>query len=192
MSERPHAIPNEWLVAYHDGELDDTRRTQLEAHLLTCASCQQELTALQSLTGVLAVDRLPASALTDQAARLAWSRLEPQLPDRAPVTLSPVRWLPGIGLLLASGLVQFGAATSVVVMLAASLLPWAARPLAWLGRVAASSVMGWLAWLLPDQWSGLGLATFFVVMSAWLAALYLVWLGYAWRYRRQAAVSLVT
>jgi hypothetical protein len=53
-------------------------------------------------------------------------------------------------------------------------------------------VMGWLAWLLPDQWSGLGMATFFVVMSAWLAVLYLVWLGYAWRYRRQAAVRPIT
>jgi len=186
MSNYPHAIPNEWLVAYHDGELDDTRRAQLEAHLSTCALCQRELTALQSLRGVLDVDRLPGGALASQAA--FWRKLEPRLPDRAPVTLSPVRWLPGISLLLASGLVQFGAAASIVVMLAASRLSWAADPLAWLDRTVASFVIGWPTWFLPDQWMGVGLAACVVVVNAWLAVLYLVWLGYAWRYRWQTAV----
>jgi len=189
MSERPHAIPNEWLTAYYDGELDETRREKLEAHLLTCVSCRQELAVLKSMSNALAVDRFPDDALVGRAE--FWRKLESQLPDRVAVERSPLRWLPGIGLLLINGLVQFGAAVSAVVMLVAGLLPWEAQPLTWLSRAAASSVMGWLTWLLPDQWSGLGLAAFFVVISAWLAVLYLAWLGYVWRYRWHPAVRVV-
>jgi anti-sigma factor RsiW len=189
MSEHPHAIPNEWLAAYYDGELDEIRREKVESHLLTCVSCQQELAALKSLSNALAVDRLSDDARVSRAE--FWRKLESQLPDRAPVVQSPLRWLPGIGLLLINGLVQFGAAASVVVMFVAGLLPWKAQPLTWLSRAAASSVMGWLVWLLPDQWSGLGLAAFFVVISAWLMVLYLAWLGYVWRYRWHPAVRVV-
>ena len=187
MSEHSHPFSG-WLAAYYDGELADARRAELEAHLPTCASCRQELAALQSLSSLLAVDRLPDDVLTSQAARLALRMLESQLPDRASVTLSPVRWLPGIGLLLANGLVQFVGVASLVVMLIASQLPGAGRSVAWLDRVAAGRVIGWLTWLLPGQWSSLGLAMFFVVISAWLAVLYLAWLGYAWRSRWQPAM----
>jgi anti-sigma factor RsiW len=189
MSEHPHAIPNEWLAAYYDGELDETRREKVEAHLPTCASCRQELATLKSCSDALAVDRLPDDTLTSRAE--FWRKLESQLPDRAAVEQSPLRWLPGIGLLLINGLVQFGAAVSTVVMLIAGLLPGETQPLTWLSRAAASSVMGWLTWLLPDQWNGLGLAAFFVVISAWLTVLYLAWLGYMWRYRWHSAVRMV-
>jgi len=189
MSEHPHAIPNEWLTAYYDGELDETRREKFEAHLLTCAACQQELAMLRSLSDVLAVDPLPENVLTSRAE--FWRKLESQLPDRSPVEQSLFRWLPGVGLLLINGLVQLGAAVSAVVMLIASLLPSETQPLTWLSRAAASSVMGWRTWLLPDQWIGLGLAAFFVVISACLAVLYLAWLGYMWRYRWHPAVSVV-
>jgi anti-sigma factor RsiW len=189
MSEHPHTIPNEWLAAYHDGELDETRREKVEAHLPTCASCRQELATLKSCSDALAVDRLPDDALVSRAE--FWCKLESRLPDRVSVEQSPFRWLPGIGLLLINGLVQLGAAVSAVVMIIVSLLPSETQPLTWLSRAAASLVMGWLTWLLPDQWSGLGLAAFFVVISACLAVLYLAWLGYIWRYRWHPAVRVV-
>ena len=189
MSEHPHAIHNEWLTAYFDGELDEARREKVEAHLLACASCQQELAMLRSLSDVLAVDPLPENVLTSRAE--FWRKLESQLPDRSPVEQSLFRWLPGVGLLLINGLVQLGAAVSAVVMIIASLLSPESQPLTWLSRAAASSVMGWRTWLLPDQWIGLGLAAFFVVISACLAVLYLAWLGYMWRYRWPSAVRVV-
>jgi anti-sigma factor RsiW len=190
MSGYLHEIPPEWLAAYRDGELDGARRGVVEAHLPGCASCRQELAALQSLSDALAVDRLPDSVVTRHAA--LWRRLEPQLPDRAPATLSPVGWLPGISLLLVGGLVQFTAAVVAVVMLIDGRAPWAADSLAWLGRVAAGALVGWLAWLLPERWVGLGLTGGLVILSAWLAALYLAWLCYAWRYRWRPAVRLVS
>jgi anti-sigma factor RsiW len=190
MSGYPHTIPHEWLAAYHDGELDAARRAELETHLLDCALCRQELAVLQSLSDALAVDRLPDGALTGHVA--LWSKLEPQLPDRAPATLSPVGWLPGISLLLVGGLVQFAAVAVAVVMLIDGRAPWAADSIAWLGSVAASALFGWLAWLLPERWVGLGLAGALVILTAWLAALYLAWLCYAWRYRPDSAMRLVS
>ena len=190
MSGYPHEIPPEWLAAYHDGELDSARCAQLLTHLPGCASCRQELAALQSLSDALAVDRLPDSVVSGHAA--LWSKLEPQLPDRAPMTLSPVGWLPGISLLLVGGLVQFVAVAVAVVTLIDGRAPWAADSIAWFGRVAASALFGWLAWLLPERWVGLGLAGGLVILSAWLAALYLAWLCYAWRYRWRPAVRLVS
>jgi anti-sigma factor RsiW len=186
----PHTIPLEWLAAYHDGELDSARRGAVEAHLPGCASCRQELAALLSLSDVLAVDRLPDDAVTSHAA--LWSKLEPQLPDRSPATLSPVGWLPGISLLLVGGVVQFVAVAVAIVTLVDGRASWAAEPLAWLGRVAAGALVGWLAWLLPEQWAGLGLAGALVIVTGWLAALYLAWLCYAWRYRWQPAMRLVS
>ena len=191
MSGYLHEIPHEWLAAFHDGELDSARCAQLLTHLPGCALCRQELAALQSLSDVLAVDRLPDSALTGQAAR--WRKLEPQLPDRgASMTLSPVGWLPGISLLLVGGLVQFVAVAVAVVTLIDGRAPWAADSIAWLGRVSASALVGWLAWLLPERWVGLGLAGGLVILSAWLAALYLAWLCYASRYRWRPAARLVS
>lgn len=186
-----HTIPHEWLAAYHDGELDGARRAELEAHLPDCARCTQELAALRSLSGALAVDRLPDGALTSHAA--LWRKLEPQLPDRrTSMTLSPVGWLPGISLLLAGGVVQFVAVVVAVVALVDGRAPWAADSLAWLGSVAAGALFGWLAWLLPERWAGLGLAGGLVILTGWLAALYLAWLCYAWRYRWQPAARLVS
>jgi hypothetical protein len=188
MSERPHAIPKEWLAAYHDGELDETRRQQLEAHLPTCASCRQELAALESLSNVLAVDQLADGALTSLPA--FWRRLEPQLPDRAPATLSLVRWLPGIGLLMANVLVQFIAIAGVAVMLVAGQLSWMGQLVAWVDDALFDWLLGWLTWLVPAQWSGWGLSLFLVVLSAWLAVLYLAWLGYVWLDHRRPVVRL--
>jgi hypothetical protein len=42
--------------------------------------------------------------------------------------------------------------------------------------------LGWLAWVLPAAWSGVGMFALFVIVSAGLAVLYLAWLGYELRY----------
>ena len=178
MSEHSHVIPNEWLALYYDGELDSRRREQVEAHLPACVLCQQELAALQALSTALAIDRLPENALTTQSARLAWRELEPRLPGRGTSTSSLLRWLPGIGLLMANVFVQFIAAVSLGVMLAAGQLGWIAWPIQWLDRALSGWLFGWITWLLPIQEGGWGLSLFLIIVSAWLAVLYLAWLVY--------------
>ena len=42
-----------WLSAYLDGELDDRRRSEMDAHLAICSDCREELAALQRTSAVL-------------------------------------------------------------------------------------------------------------------------------------------
>lgn len=185
MTEYPHAIPNEWLALYYDGELDAMRRDQVEAHLAVCVACQEELAALKGLSDLLAADRLGSDVLASQSIRSAWNEVESQLPDRTAAAPSLLRWLPGLGLLIANVLVQFIAMVSVVVMLAAGQLGWIAQLVDGLDRALSDWLLGWIAWLLPIPLSGWGLSLFLVILSAWLAVLYLAWLGYIWMERRQ-------
>lgn len=186
MSEHSHAIPNEWLALYYDGELDAKRREQVEAHLPVCVLCQQELATLKALSDVLAVDRFAENALASQSAR---SELEPRLTERGTATSSLLRWLPGIGLLVANVSVQFIAVVSVVVMLAAGQLGWIAQPIEWLDRALSGWLLGWITWLLPIQGDGWGLSLFLIILSAWLAVLYLAWLVYMWLDRQSQAMQ---
>ncbi len=189
MTERSNAIPSEWLELYYDGELDSRRREQVEAHLMVCLSCQQELAALRELSSLLAADQLGQDVPTSQSVRAAWSKLEPRLPERTAAGPSLLRWLPGLGLVIATVLVQFIAVVSVVIMLAASQLGWIAPWVDWLDAALSDWLLGWIVWLLPVSWSGWGLSLFLVILSAWLAVLYLAWLGSVWIERRQPAIQ---
>ena len=190
MNEYSHAISNEWLALYYDGELDAKRREQVEAHLPACTACQRELAALKALSGALAVDRLAANALVSRSARFAWRELEARLPERAVAASPLLKWLPGMGLLMANVMVQFIAVVGVAVMLVGSQLSWIAQPVAWVNDVLFDWLLGWLTWLLPAQWSGWGLSLFLVILTAWLAVLYLAWLGYMWLDRQRPATSM--
>jgi predicted anti-sigma-YlaC factor YlaD len=44
---------NEWLSAYHDGELHGNRLHHVEAHLAECGLCRTELESLEGLSSVL-------------------------------------------------------------------------------------------------------------------------------------------
>ncbi|HSK67004.1 MAG TPA: zf-HC2 domain-containing protein [Anaerolineales bacterium] len=44
---------NEWLNAYMDGELRDSRLKQVEAHLAVCPDCRAELESLAGLSSLL-------------------------------------------------------------------------------------------------------------------------------------------
>ena len=183
MSEPQHMIPNEWLGLYYDGELDATRRQQVEAHLPSCADCQRALAALQALSRVLAVDRLSAP----ENVRLTWAELESRLPERAKTEPSLLQWLLGIVLLIANVMLQFIAVASVVVMFMAGQLGGIALALAWLNRALSDWLLGGIAWLLPAQWNHWGVSLLLVIMSAWLAVLYLAWLGSVWLKRPSLA-----
>jgi anti-sigma factor RsiW len=190
MSEHPHAISNEWLALYYDGELDAKRREQVEAHLPTCTACQRELAALKALSGALAGDQMAADTLRSRSARSAWRELEPRLPERAVVASPLLKWLPGMGLLMANVVVQFIAVVGSAVMLVGGQFSWFAQPVAWVNDVLFDWLLGWLTWLLPARWSGWGLSLFLVILTAWLAVLYLAWLGYMWLDRQRPAMSM--
>jgi hypothetical protein len=191
MSEHPHAISNEWLALYYDGELDAKRREQVEAHLPTCTVCQRELAALKALSGALAGDQMAADALMSQSARSVWRELEPRLPERAVVASPLLQWLPGVGLLMANVMVQFIAVVGVAVMLVGGQISWIAQPVAWVNNALFDWLLGWLTWLLPAQWSGWGVSLGLVILSAWLAVLYLVWMGWMWLERRRPVMQSI-
>ncbi len=188
MSEHLRHIPGEWLGMYRDGELDEARREQVRAHVRTCAMCRQELAQLQRLSAELAADRPQMASLPAPAA--FWDSVQARLPERAAPGFSPARWLPGLGLLLVHGLLQLAAVASLVLAFAAGQLGWLAGVSDWLDRAALDWLVGWPAWLLPDQWTVLGWSLFLFVASASLVILYLAWLAYEWRYHRHAAVSV--
>jgi anti-sigma factor RsiW len=180
MNAESHEIPNEWLALYYDGELDAVRREQVQAHLPGCEPCRQELAALEALSRALAVDRIDEAALGSRSALAAWRELEPRLPERTAPAPAILRWLPGLGLLMGSVLVQFVGVASWVVALAAGQFGWVAPSTDWLNDALSGWALGWFAWLVPAQWSGWGLSLLLVVVSAWLAVLYLGWLAFVW------------
>jgi anti-sigma factor RsiW len=194
-----HPIPAEWLTAYYDGELDAARRGQVQAHLPECAECRRELEDMNALGQALARDGLPQEAFTGPAA--FWRGVQRQLPNRQPAqpALARVstqrvllRWSPGIGLLLLNGLVQVAAVAGTVLLLMTWQLSTPPAWAAWIYRLAASATLGWLAWLLPANWGGLGLFLFWVTVSGALALLYMAWLGYELRYGALTTVAGAT
>lgn len=181
-----HDSPGKWAAAYYDGELDEAGRQEFELHLAGCPGCQRELEALQALGSVLAGTPSIEGDLAPWAA--FWSELEPRLPERVPEP-SLSDWLAGLSLLLLNNLLQVGAAASLLMLLLAGQASWLDQAVTRLSRMASKLVFGWLAWLLPAEWSGLGLIVFFMYLSVFLAVLYLAWLGAIGRSRAQSALS---
>jgi anti-sigma factor RsiW len=198
MSPFTHPIPAEWLTAYYDGELEGAQQDQMEAHLRQCAECRHELEQWNALSQTLASDQSSQVALTGQSA--FWRRVQSQLPERRPARPAPaplrarsvlLRWSPGIGLLLLNAGVQVAAVAGTALMLVPARLwivpDWAS----WGYGLAANAGLGWLAWLVPGSWSGLGLIVSLLTLSGGLAVLYLAWLGYELRYGASAQSARV-
>jgi hypothetical protein len=93
-----------------------------------------------------------------------------------------LRWAPGLGLLLLNGLLQVAAAAVTAALLLAAPLGALPAWAAWLYRLTTGATLGWLGWVMPAGWGGLGLFLFWLTVSAALAVLYLGWLGYEFRY----------
>ena len=62
------------LVAYLDGELEDSIRSQVEAHLENCADCRAEHDALAAT--LKSVDSLPATRPSSNLAEQFWTRFQ--------------------------------------------------------------------------------------------------------------------
>jgi predicted anti-sigma-YlaC factor YlaD len=187
----------QWLEAYHDGELSDHRRGEVEAHLAACPHCQAALDELRSLSALLAedvaVEFVPAETF---AANLALS-----LPVQPQRRLSAAWWLMPLALLAAWLFLVITLWLSAALQLASS----AALPAVELG--SKSLQMGWFAlttrlfgaMLGEPGWqmlaalneinlfvAGLGRA---ILPQILLATAYLGWLA-AWWLRRKPQVVI--
>jgi predicted anti-sigma-YlaC factor YlaD len=71
----------DWLPAYHDGELHWSRQKRVEDHLKGCAACRQDLDQLRKLSALL--QAAPGPARQTSAGRFA-SQVELRLVEPAP------------------------------------------------------------------------------------------------------------
>jgi anti-sigma factor RsiW len=62
------------LVAYLDGELPDATRSQVEAHLESCAACRAERDALAAT--LKSLESLPATQPSSNLAEQFWTRFQ--------------------------------------------------------------------------------------------------------------------
>jgi anti-sigma factor RsiW len=65
---------HDWIGAYHDGELDESRRAQMDQHLEACPPCAAELAELKKLSGLFVETELPR--LSPMAMRRLHRRLD--------------------------------------------------------------------------------------------------------------------
>jgi len=109
-----------WLGAYHDGELEGSRRQQVEAHLQSCEGCRAELNRLRALAHLLQASPLLAE-LTPPERFVSQVRLQLQPRPAQPAWRSvlEIGWrLTPLGLLGAWGFVQAVFIVSAAVLVA--------------------------------------------------------------------------
>ena len=196
------------LAAYADGELNRSEANQVKLHAHRCPRCRAELAEMQSLSA-----RLQEFALPEGLGQDLWERVGQRLPERRavpqPSPSSFLRWLPPIGLITSSAMLQ--AVLIVALCLWAlsnlGLFDWPSLPLNWLPagaqlpslpiEEAISHLLSWLvavplgpgfdtlAWTwgldLSEVFSWLLPSALVFLTFICLALLYLSWLLAYWR-----------
>jgi predicted anti-sigma-YlaC factor YlaD len=198
----------EKLAAYMDGELSQRSQLEVQAHLVTCQACRDELDELRRLSHLLHTAPLPEFT---PASRFT-SKLMLQLPrrDEAPRPRSTASWL---GWLVPTALLS--AWIFIQVTLGLSSLISLAQKAGWLGQTAAWTTLSpqqaeWFTAvqaLFGNLMSQGGLTCLAIVNDAGLflqnlishliwqivvAILYWVWLAMWWRSRHKQQISKIT
>lgn len=186
-----------WIPAYYDGELDEHRRQQVEAHLEQCIECQAELEQLGQLSRLLRSAPAPAPVVSAAhfaaqvslrlpAARPApaWQRTLRTAWRLAPVGLIALWTLAQAGLLAAGWLVSAGLPAGFSLGELARL-PLYTGGWSWLARVsealfASASVPFWVA--LAGPWLELSLIN--LVLTGMTAVFLCGWLASWWAQRQ--------
>ncbi len=189
----------EWVGAYLDGELSESRRLKVSAHLEKCLACREELEGLRRLSKMLQSAPTPEFVPADTFA----ARLGLQLPRRE-VAEQPARratllwWLAPVVLLAAWIFIQivFGLSGALGLLDAANLFPVASLPAAAeaphsLWYTGLVNLLGGLfdglpqtALALLDQVSVFAAGALGrLFWQALIALLYLAWLAVWWRKR---------
>ncbi len=188
-----------WLSAYLDGELSESRRLKVQAHLEECAVCRAELEGLRRVSQMLQSAPAPEFTPADTfSARLAL-QLPRNQPVEQPVRRSTLLWWLAPAVLLAAWIfiqIVFGISGAVGLLDAANLFPDASLPAAdgaphSLWYTALVNLLGGLVNGMPrsalellDQVSVLtATALSSLFWQALIALLYLAWLVVWWRGR---------
>ena len=152
----------EWLPAYHDDELSENRRRQVEAHLQSCPACRAELQSLQGLSALLKTDPAPAHTPPERFTAQVQLLLPRNTAPRRNLAALP-RWMLGAPLLM---IVVWAFLQSALVVTAFSLT---AAPLfpglgSWLTPDSALDITGTLALLSLELLGGAG-----ILWAGWMA-----------------------
>ncbi|MFL5344871.1 MAG: anti-sigma factor family protein [Hyalangium sp.] len=95
----------EELTAYIDGELPAPRRTEVEAHLGTCAECRStEALLRRTLSQLALLPEFKPSPDTRRAVLAKVDALPPPLRERLKALLRPSVLMPSLGMVAAVGL----------------------------------------------------------------------------------------
>jgi anti-sigma factor RsiW len=164
-----------WIAAYHDGELNAARRSQVETHLLECPACRAELETLHALSTMLQMN--PAMPV-----RTPPERFVAQVPlrTRSHPASPALRRMPPVGGLVVP-LSVLGIWAFLQAVLALSQLVLVALPLVGGGPGTLSE---WFPGQLALQFFVLELA-----LTAVLAALLWGWLAGWWASRLKQTLS---
>jgi hypothetical protein len=142
----------EWLGAYHDGELEEARRRQVEAHLQSCEGCRAELNRLQALAHLLQASPLPGK-LTPPERFVSQVRLQLQPRPAQPAWRSALGmgWrLAPLGLLGAWGFVQAVFIVSAAVLFVLSAGPEGNLAMQWLPSIPDLGATPFLTLPIPE------------------------------------------
>lgn len=187
----------EWLGAYLDGELSGDRRAWVEEHLAGCAECQQELTELRELAGLLQTAPVPQILLNEQeyAAQVTRRLPHPSQPFSRRLLRAGLRYAP-LGLFGLWAFFQAALWLSAAVLFTQRLIPGAEGALSAIVPSAPSGEFGWLGGIFsltnPAQpvidlvgvnWLAPLILINLVAISV-LALLFLAWLAGFYSYRR--------
>jgi anti-sigma factor RsiW len=103
----------EELTAYIDGELPAARRTEVEAHLGTCAECKStEALLRRTVASMATLPEFVPSADTRRAVLAKVDALPPPLKERLLALLRPSVLVPSMGLAAALALVVYASRDS--------------------------------------------------------------------------------
>lgn len=144
------------VQAYHDGELSPTQAARVEAHLVSCAACREELAALQALSALLQAAPAATESLTEERFASQVALKLPQRPQRTATQqalftawrLAPAL-LVGIWLFLETASVLTRGITSLLALGIGADTLGALLP-------SAGTTDGWHAWLAQAVFRRLG------------------------------------
>jgi len=177
-----------WLARYHDGEVSERRRRQVEAHLHRCEACRRELERLEQLSGVLAAYALPEMTRADRFR----SQVMLRLPRHKSKRVRHASWawhlvpIGLIGVLVGLEVLLF---VPDLLALSAAVASWAGVDLYALIGLTADSQGWWGTVLAPwaaPQLYGLFRFTWQVCVAFALMLVfvpYAGWVGTLWRAR---------
>jgi putative zinc finger protein len=187
----------EWLNAYLDGELKDSQLRQVEAHLVECRACRDELESLARLSSLLHEVSAPEFTPSERFAAQVNLRLpQRRMPAPRNKVVEIGWWMTPVGLLgtwifigttsLVSDLLSTANNLGLLTGLSSWLILGSANETYWsatLGQfgILSGNSLGWAATTEALTRTSLPLIT----IQVSIAFLYLSWMAIWWARRRR-------